>query len=196
MFTGIIEKTGIIKGISKKMDTHRLTVYIKKELDSVKKGDSIAVNGACLTVVDIARNRLTFDIMEETFRNTSFRYMKNNDVVNIEKALLWQSRLEGHFVLGHVDRVGKLMAIKKYSRPYIDVAVAPDDKIYVVKKGSIAIDGISLTIGEIYANMIRAYLIPYTLLNTNLKYKRRGDAANIEFDILGKYVQQKKKGFI
>ena len=206
MFTGIIEKTATIKNLTRKQSTCRLTIYIKKDLDSVKKGDSISVNGACLTVVDIRKNHLTFDIMHETFRNTSFSHSKSNDIVNIERSLEWKSRLDGHFVLGHVDSVQKIKTIKKNARPYVEVAISPDDKTHVVRKGSIAIEGISLTIGEVYKDRIRVYIIPYTLQNTNLKYKKTGDWVNIEFDILGKYAHKspqvlteeflKNKGFI
>ncbi|UCD55474.1 MAG: riboflavin synthase [Candidatus Omnitrophota bacterium] len=188
MFTGIIEQTGIIKNLSKKKDIYRLDIYIKKNLDSIKAGSSVSINGVCLTVVDLRKNHVIFDIMKETFLNTSFRHLKNNDVVNIESSLKWAPRIDGHFVLGHIDRIQRIKSIEKHTRPYIDVTLAPDDKIYIVKKGSIAIDGISLTIGEVYKDKVRAYIIPYTLKNTNLKYKKKGDPVNIEFDILGKYI--------
>jgi len=190
MFTGIIEQTGIIKNLSKKKDVYRLAVYVKKDLDSIGTGDSISINGACLTVVDVRKNHIIFDIMGETFLNTSFCHLRNNDVVNIERALKWEGRLDGHFVLGHIDRVQRIKSIEKHTHPYIDVTIAPDDKIYLVKKGSIAIDGVSLTIGEVYKDRIRAHIIPYTLKKTNLKYKKKGDPVNVEFDILGKYIHK------
>ncbi len=188
MFTGIIEQTGIIKNLSKKKDVYRLDIYIKKDLDSIETGDSVSINGVCLTAVDVRKNHLIFDIMGETFLNTSFCHLRNNDVVNIERALKWEGRLDGHFVLGHIDRVQRIKSIEEHAHPYIDVTIASDDKIYIVKKGSIAIDGVSLTIGEVYKDRIRAYIIPYTLKKTNLKYKKKGDPVNIEFDILGKYI--------
>ena len=188
MFTGIIEQTGIIKNLSKKKDVYRSAIYIKKDLDSIVTGDSVSINGVCLTAVDVRKNHIIFDIMRETFLDTSFCHLRNNDVVNIERSLEWESRIDGHFVLGHVDRVQRIKAIEKHTHPYIDVTIAPDDKIYIVKKGSIAIDGISLTIGEVYKDRIRVYVIPYTLKKTNLKYKKKGDPVNIEFDILGKYI--------
>lgn len=192
MFTGIIERTGLVKNISKRYNTYQLTVDIGKYLGAVKKGDSISVNGVCLTAVDIRKNQLVFDLMEETFTNTSFRYIKNRDMVNIERSLGWQSRLEGHFVLGHVDGTRKIKTIRKEVHPYIDISIVPDDKIYIVEKGSIAIEGISLTIAEVYASYFRVYIIPYTLANTNLKYKKTGDQVNIEFDILGKYIHNRE----
>ena len=190
MFTGIIEHTAVIKNLSKTKDTYRLTLYIKKELTSIEIGDSVSVNGACLTLVGIRKNHLLFDIMRETFKSSSFSQAKANDIVNIERSLKVTSRVEGHFVSGHVDKVQRIKFIEKHIHPYVDVTIAPEDKAYVVKKGSIAIDGISLTIGEVYKDTIRAHIIPHTLSSTNLKYKKKGEPVNIEFDILGKYVHK------
>lgn len=192
MFTGIIEQTAPIESLSKGKDGYRLVICPGKNLDSVKIGDSISVNGTCLTIVEIKKNRLAFDIMAETFRNTSFPDLKKNDVVNVERSLALGSRIDGHFVLGHVDRVQRIKSIEKHPRPFIEVTLAPDDRIYLAKKGSIAIDGISLTIGEIHKESIRFYLIPHTLKNTNLKYKKKDDPVNVEFDVLGKYIQNGK----
>ncbi|MGB2705304.1 MAG: riboflavin synthase [Candidatus Omnitrophota bacterium] len=191
MFTGIIEETGIIKDISRKGDTHRLSVCLPKKPDTIKIGDSISVNGACLSVVGLEKNHLLFDITEETFRNTSLRHMKADDIVNIERSLGWKARLEGHFVLGHIDGARKIRSIKKGAHPHMDITILPGDKIYVVKKGSIAIDGISLTVGALYETAVRVFLIPHTQSNTNLKHKKAGDEVNIEFDILGKYVKNR-----
>ena len=105
MFTGIIEQTGIIKNLSKKKDVYRLDIYVKKDLASIGIGDSVSVNGACLTVIDIRKNRLIFDVMQKSFRNTSFCHLRNNDIVNIERSLKATSRIDGHFVLGHIDKV-------------------------------------------------------------------------------------------
>lgn len=191
MFTGIIEQTGIVKDISIKGDTRQLSVYLSKKADSLKIGDSISVSGVCLSVVTFEKNNLIFDVTEETFKNTSLRRAKTNDIVNIERSLKREGGLDGHFVLGHVDGTRKIKALKKDSRPYTDILIFPDDKPYVVKKGSIAIDGISLTVSEVYESAIRVFLIPHTLENTNLKHKKAGDEVNIEFDILGKYAQKR-----
>jgi riboflavin synthase len=192
VFTGIVNRTGIVKGISRKRDTHRLEISTKPRTDSVKEGDSLAINGTCLTLVDMKGNTLLFDIMQETFAKTSFTHLKRNDVVNVERSLGWKARVEGHFVLGHIDSVQKIKAIKKAPRPYMDVSVAKDDRMYVVRKGSVAIDGISMTVGDVFTDAIRVYIIPYTLENTNLKYKKRGGWVNIEFDILGKYIKNRQ----
>jgi len=188
VFTGLVENTGRIKNLSRKVDTYRLEVLTEQKLNSVKIGDSISVNGTCLSVVVTSGKTLSFDIMAETFKKTSFAGLKNNDIVNLERSLELNSRLDGHFVTGHVDSVQEIKEIKKHKKPYIDIAIAKNDKMHVVKKGSVAIDGVSLTIGEIYDGKIRVYIIPHTLQNTNLRFKKKGDAVNLEFDVLGKYV--------
>jgi len=190
MFTGIIEQTGIIKDISRGSGTRRLCVHLSKKPESAKIGDSVSINGVCLSIIEIEKNHLSFDIMEETFKNTSFRRAKANDIVNVERSRAWKERIEGHFVLGHVDGARKIRSIKKDAGPpYVDIAVLPGDKIYLVKKGSLAIDGISLTVGALYESAVRVFLIPHTLRNTTLEYKKTGDEINVEFDILGKYVE-------
>ena len=191
MFTGVIEKTAKVESIAKKKAIHRLTLSVDKGLSHAKLGDSISVNGACLTVVAIKNNQFEFDVMKETFDKTSFRYLKKGDRVNTEAALMANSRLEGHFVLGHIDVMRKIKVLKKGALSYLDIEILPDDKKYVVKKASIAIDGISLTIGEIKRGSVRMFLIPYTLKNTSLENKKSGDWINVEFDILGKYILNK-----
>jgi len=189
MFTGIIEKTGVIKDLSLKGDTRRLNIFLKDITGAVKRGDSIAVNGVCLTVVNVKGDLFSFDLMEESFKNTSFRYAKKGDAVNIERALAFGSRLEGHFVSGHVDGIRKIKSIKLHDRPRMDISIGRSDKKYAVEKSSVAIDGISLTIAEAHENTIRLCMIPYTIRNTNLKLKKEGQWVNMEFDILAKYVQ-------
>jgi len=191
VFTGIVEQTAVITDISGRGDTRRLALCPGKNSGAVKPGDSVSVSGVCLTVVDVKKGRLVFDVMGETLKNTTLGRLKKNDPVNMERALGQNSRIDGHFVLGHVDSVQKIKSIKKGPRARMDISVAPADKIYVVKKGSIAIDGVGLTVGDVYEGMIRVYIIPYTLRNTNLKYKKTGDAVNVEFDILGKYIQKR-----
>lgn len=192
MFTGIIEQTGKVKSVFLKKDTYRLEILPTRNMDSLKNGDSLSINGTCLTLVGIKNGVLFFDVMKETFKRTSLRFLKKNDIINIERALSWKSRVDGHFVYGHIDSVCKIKSIKKTSRPCIDISIPKDSRAYVVERGSIAIEGISLTVGELYKNGLRAYIIPYTLLNTNLKYKKINDPVNVEFDILGKYAQNRQ----
>ncbi|MBN1354569.1 MAG: riboflavin synthase [Candidatus Omnitrophica bacterium] len=191
MFTGIIEKTADIRELKRGKKTYRLVISVKGDMEAPNIGDSVAVSGVCLTVISAERNNMQFDIIEETFKNTLFSHLKKNDVVNVERALKWQSRLEGHFVLGHVDTVQKIGAIKKHNRPYIDIIMDPKYEKYIVEKGSVAIDGISLTVNDARKDGFRAYLIPHTMLNTSLRHKNTGSFVNIEFDILGKYVADK-----
>jgi len=187
MFTGIIEKTGLVKKVNKAKSTHRLVISVRGILENTKIGDSIAINGICLTLVERKNNLLSFDVMGETFKGTTFHFLKVNDIVNVEQALKASLRLEGHFVLGHTDCIGKLKSIKKGSHPYIDVTISSDDKKYVVEKGSIAIDGISLTVARVYKDRVRMFLIPHTYENTSILHKKTEDPVNVEFDVLGKY---------
>jgi len=189
MFTGIIEEKAVIKKISPVSGAFRLELSVKKKSDWVKKGDSVAINGVCLTAVSVSDGAFEFDITEHTFKNTSLSALSPGGVVNVERALKWSSGIDGHFVLGHVDRASRIKSIKKTTGPCIDIFFSPEDRAYVVKKGSVAVDGISLTIGEVYSDAFRVYIIPYTFENTNLKNKKKNDLVNIEFDILGKYVK-------
>lgn len=188
MFTGIIEETGIVKDFRRIKGSARLSIKPEKSFNLVKCGDSISVNGACLTVVDLTNKLLTFDVMEETLRKTNIKRLDRGSVVNLERALKSDGRVEGHFVLGHVDGERQIKIIRKYATPYLDILLSGDDRRYVVKKGSVAIDGISLTVSDVFADALRVNIIPYTFKNTNLKHKSSGDFVNIEFDILGKYI--------
>jgi len=190
MFTGIIENQGTVKEISKKQNAYRLSVAFKKIPDNVKPGDSISVNGICLTAERIKKDIFLFDITEETFKSTAFRYLKKNEFVNIERALKELSRIDGHFVSGHVDGRRRIKSVKRTPPAFIEIAILPGDEKYAAKKASIAIDGISLTIGDVYRESLKAYLVPHTLENTNLKTKRPGEWVNVEFDILAKYLEK------
>ena len=180
MFSGIVEETGLFKGFSRVKDAYRLKVATKKPLGTAKKGDSIAINGACLTLVGATNNLLFFDVTGETFTRTSLRYLRHSTVCNIERALQWKSRIDGHFVSGHIDGVRTIKNIKRRGGFEMDLSIGKDDSSRVVEKGSIAIDGISLTINYVYDNRIRVSIIPFTLLNTNLRYKKTGDKSSAE----------------
>ncbi|MCQ9206751.1 MAG: riboflavin synthase [Omnitrophica bacterium] len=190
MFSGIVEETGFFKGLSRAKDAYRLKIATKKSFGPVKKGDSVSINGACLTLVGITNDLLLFDVTGETFAGTSLRYLRHNAVCNVERALQWKSRIDGHFVSGHVDGVRTIKNIRRRGGFEMDMSTGKEDSARVVKKGSIAIDGISLTISNVYDDRIRLSIIPFTLLNTNLRYKKIGDKVNVEFDILGKYAER------
>ena len=194
MFSGIIEETGFFKGLSRAKDAYRLKIATKKSPGPVKKGDSLSINGACLTLAGITSNLLLFDVTGETFARTSVRHLRHNAVCNIERALQWKSRIDGHFVSGHIDGVRTIKNISRRGGFEMDISIDKNDSARIVEKGSIAIDGISLTISGVYDDRIRLNIIPFTLLNTNLQYKKIGDKVNVEFDILGKYAERARSG--
>ena len=187
MFTGIIEEIGKISSITKST----ITIKSKTVLEDAKLGDSIAVNGVCLTIVDLKKDEFTANISDETFKITNFSELKSGDFVNLERALTLNSRLGGHIVTGHIDTVGEIVSIIDKNEFY-DLSVKFDKNFenYVVKKGSITINGISLTIAEINNNTVSVAIIPHTFNNTILKTLKSKDSVNIEFDILAKYVEK------
>ncbi|MBI5574212.1 MAG: riboflavin synthase [Elusimicrobia bacterium] len=193
MFTGIIEDLGTVKKINK------MQITVETKLDDIKIGDSVCVNGVCLTVVDylllVTRySLLTFDISEETFKKTNLGELKIGSVVNLERALKSDGRLGGHFVTGHIDGTGKILKIKKSGNSEIWQFSIPEIlSKYIAEKGSVAIDGISLTIVEKKINSFSVAIIPHTLKNTTLGIKKVGDTVNIETDILAKYILQQKE---
>ena len=187
MFTGIIEEIGKISSITKST----ITIKSKTVLEDAKLGDSIAVNGVCLTIVNLKKDEFTANISDETFKITNFSELKSGDFVNLERALSLSSRLGGHIVTGHIDTVGEIVSIINKNEFY-DLSIKFDKNFenYVVKKGSITINGISLTIAEINNNTVSVAIIPHTFNNTILKTLKPKDSVNIEFDILAKYVEK------
>ena len=187
MFTGIIEELGKIQGIT----SNKITINCKTVLEGSNIGDSIAVNGVCLTVSEIDYNGFTADVSLETLRVTSLKNLLVGDFVNLERAMMANGRFGGHIVSGHVDGLGKIISIvRNYDFYNIKIELNKDQAKYVVKKGSVAIDGISLTIADITSNIISLAIIPHTYENTNLKYLKVGDKVNIENDIMAKYVEK------
>jgi len=187
MFTGLVEDLGTVKAIHYGALNTRLTVETK--LNGISIGDSVAVNGACLTVVAIKQNLLTFDISKETLSRTNLKYLKTGDKVNLERALTLTKPLGGHIVQGHIDTVGKIEELKPLGEHYsLKVSFESKFSPYVVEKGSIAIDGISLTINSLGPNWVKINLIPHTFRSTVFRFRKRGDFVNIEFDLFGKYV--------
>lgn len=187
MFTGIIEEIGEISSITKST----ITIKSKTVLEDAKLGDSIAVSGVCLTIVNLKKDEFTANVSEETFKITNFSELKSGDFVNLERALSLSSRLGGHIVTGHIDTVGEIASIIDKNEFY-DLSVEFDKNFenYVVKKGSITINGISLTIADINNNTVSVAIIPHTFNNTILKTLKSKDSVNIEFDILAKYVEK------
>ena len=188
MFSGIIEEKARVKRVTKAPQGCKLTVESGIVSKDAKIGDSISVNGVCLTVTERRGRGVSFDVMEETLRRTSFADVSVGEALNLERALKAGDRISGHFVTGHVDCLGKIRAILKRPNDYaIEIELPTDKMAYVTAKGSIAVDGVSLTIAGVKDNRIKIYLIPLTLSNTNLASGKTGDSVNVEFDILGKY---------
>ncbi len=191
MFTGIIEEMGIIKKTRHGADSARLTIEGDVVLRDVKLGDSIAVNGICLTVVHFSERFFDVDVMAETLRKTNLEELKPGDRVNLERALRVGDRLGGHIVSGHIDGVGTIARRQREDIAELTDIRAPAEVLkYVVKKGSIAIDGISLTVVDVTDDTFRVSLIPHTAKLTTLGYKKSGDRVNLESDIIGKYVER------
>jgi riboflavin synthase len=191
MFTGIIEDTGKVSRIENRGQEKRLTLEFPLHLTEVQPGDSININGVCLTIVRKDGKAVEFDLSSETLQKTALRELKEGDQVNLERALRLAARLGGHIVTGHVDGIGEIVE-KREEGDFLQLRIRIPESVsrYVVQKGSIAIDGISLTVNEYQEGEIQMSLIPYTKEKTTLRQKMVGDRVNLEGDILGKYVEK------
>lgn len=189
MFTGLIVELGEIISLEKRAENALLSLRCKKILQDVAIGDSISINGVCLTVVKLSGDILSFDVSYETLRSTNLGQLKKSDRVNIEPSLKPNSKLGGHFVTGHVDGIGRIRS-KKQSGNVMKIEIEATSEIlhYIVQKGSIAIDGISLTVVDVFDNSFTIVIIPHTASLTTIGFKNPGDTVNLEADILGKYV--------
>ena len=187
MFTGLVEDIGEVISLFRDSKGGRLSV--RTELGDIKVGDSVAVNGACLTAVKVDENTITFEVSPETFKRTNLGLLRRGDPVNLERALRADSRLGGHFVLGHVDFTAKILSFRNLGEHReLVIEIPPDQRRFFVEKGSVAVDGISLTVNYVRGNSISINIVPYTFENTNLKFRKPGDLVNVEVDIIGKYV--------
>jgi riboflavin synthase len=189
MFTGIIEEIGTLQQIQKKENLFVFKVSASKIFSGIKLGDSIAVDGVCLTVTGCRGKTASFDLMKETLDKTNLGSKRVGDLVNLERALSSQSRIDGHFVTGHVDEVGIILN-RIENKNYLELSIKSSKNLaaYLVPKGSICIDGVSLTVGKITRGAFSVYLIPFTRKITTLGNKNKGDHVNVESDILAKYV--------
>ncbi len=191
MFTGIIEDKGKVLKVDYQGEMKRLTLEVPFDLTEVQLGDSISINGVCLTVVGKRGKTILVDLSPESLQKTTLSRVKEGDKVNLERALRLSDRLGGHILTGHIDGVGKITERRKEGNfLHLKIRIPSSVNPYVVQKGSIAIDGISLTVNESHEDWIRLTLIPYTLEKTTLMQKRVGDEVNVEADILGKYVKK------
>jgi len=191
MFTGIVEETGVIKDFATNGSNAVITVGCSKVLENSKIGDSIAIDGVCQTVTKLSPNTFSAQVSSETLNVTTFSSLKLGKKVNLERALTLSSRLGGHIVSGHIDGLGKVKNIQK-SGEFFDLKIEIDKTLskYIAKKGSVTVNGISLTIADIVSNEFKIAVIPHTFENTNLKDLKINDFVNIEVDILAKYVEK------
>jgi len=195
MFTGIVEEAGVIEKITPTKKSIELTVRARICGRGVKVGDSVAVNGCCLTAVKIAARGqaklIQFDLLQESWRRTNFQFSKAGSLVNLERSLRANGELGGHFVTGHVDGLGKISKWERAGKDHVlDIAAPPAVMRYLVFKGSVAVDGISLTVAAVQQKSFRIWIIPHTFDVTVLRERRVGDAVNLEADLLGKYVEK------
>ncbi len=190
MFTGLVESLGRVIDINISGGTAKLAIAPDKNFHNLKYGESIAVNGACLTLEkDFSNDRLTFHALEESLNKTNLKFLKVNDIVNLERALALGDRLGGHLVQGHIDTVSTVREIRKTETDFIlEINMKSDIRKFMIKKGSIAIDGISLTLVEVNDEYFSVHIIPTTLEETSLKNKKPNDYINLETDLIGKYV--------
>ena len=195
MFTGIVEETGVVESIRKTEKSIRLAVRCKVCARGLNIGSSLAVNGCCLTVAAFANRgrakRPEFDLLKETWERTNLQFTRPGSLVNLERPLRTDGSLGGHFVTGHIDGLGRITRWERLGQDHVlDIAAPPDVMRYVVFKGSIAVDGISLTVASVHRDGFRIWIIPHTYQITALRERKIGDAVDLEADLLGKYVEK------
>jgi riboflavin synthase len=195
MFTGIVEETGVVERIKPAAKSIEMTVRTKLCGRGLKVGASLAINGCCLTVVKVAtRGRFKlaqFDLLKETWQRTNLQFAKPNSLVNLERPLRTDGNLGGHFVTGHIDGIGRITRWERLGQDHVhDIAAPAEVMRYVVFKGSMAVDGISLTVAGVGRKSFRIWIIPHTYEVTALRERKTGDAVNLEADLIGKYVEK------
>ena len=190
MFSGIVQDLGKILSIESKAGGSVLLVKTSFDTD-IALGDSISVNGVCLTIANFKKNTLIFNVVDETLNKSSLSDLKAGDFVNLEKSLQYNEKISGHLVQGHVEGIGRIIKIENIGTEEVRFSIHLDSKLikYCIYKGSISIDGISLTIASLKANVIELAIIPHTFKNTNLSFKKVDDIVNIETDMIAKYVE-------
>lgn len=195
MFTGIIEEMGSVKALRREAGSARLTISASTVLGSTALGDSICVNGVCLTVVDMGRSEFSADVAYETLKVTDLGELQGGQKVNLERALQLSARIGGHLVTGHVDAVGRIRDKRQEGNSWRLFIEAPETALrYIIKKGSVAVDGISLTVADVDKTGFSIAMIPHTAKLTTLGFKSVGDSVNLETDIIGKYVERLLSG--
>jgi riboflavin synthase len=195
MFTGLVEEKGKLVNKIKTGDGLKLVICAKIVFDDLQIGSSISVNGVCLTVVELNKDSFAVDTIEETLKKTNLGRLNLNDFVNLERPLKADARLGGHFVLGHVDTTGTVQSVKELSNSHFVTISFPENfQKYLIYVGSVAIDGVSMTVAEVNNNSFSVGVIPHTWSETVFSSKKTGDTVNLEFDVLGKYVEKIMEG--
>ncbi len=195
MFTGLVEEKGTLSEKLPTGDGFQFTIKAKKIMNDLEIGSSIAVNGCCLTVVKKTEDSFSVDTIEETLKKTNLGVLKQGEKVNLERPLRADERLGGHFVLGHIDTIGRVEDVKELSNSHwVTISFKEEFKHYLIYVGSIAIDGVSMTVAELKDNTFSVGIIPHTWKETIFADKKIGDTVNLEFDVLGKYVERIMEG--
>lgn len=195
MFTGIVEEIGKTIRVQRSGNAIRLTIAVRKICADLAIGDSVSVNGACLTLSSRSDEHLNFDAVPETVERTALKYLKSGSPVNLERAMRMGDRIGGHFVQGHVDGVGVLLGMERKDNAHLLTIQADEDILkYMIPKGSVAVDGVSLTLDRITGSTFTVWIIPHTFDNTVFRQRRLGDRLNIENDMIGKYVARYVSG--
>lgn len=191
MFTGLIEEVGSVIGVGASKNGNQLRIAAPRIAKKMRCGDSLAVNGCCLTLKSRHGDELIFDLLEETIARTNLKKVERRQMVNLERAVAAQERFGGHFVQGHIDWVSPVLAYRKSGADFrLEIELPGQFAHYVAEKGSIAVNGISLTVAEVLTKSFVTWVIPYTKMHTNLDRVQAGDLMNLEFDILAKYVER------
>lgn len=191
MFTGLVEEIGIVESITGNQEACLMRVRAQKVLDGVQIGDSIAVNGICLTVTSFSMRHFEVDVMPETLRHTSLRQLQRGQKVNLERAMKLGDRFGGHLVSGHVDGTGTILSRQLHANAVLFRIDATAELVkYIIPRGSICIDGISLTVVDVQESSFSVSIIPHTLASTSLQERKPGDRVNLETDMIGKYVER------
>lgn len=191
MFTGIIEEIGTVANIERGAKSSRITISAERIFDDLKIGDSVSVNGMCATAAEISGNTFTADIMAESMRRTNLGDLKKGSRVNLERAMQLNGRFGGHIVSGHIDGTGVIISQRREDNAVWLTVGAPENIMrYIIEKGSVAIDGVSLTVASVYSDAFAVSLIPHTAGETTLLSKRTGEKVNLECDIVGKYIER------
>jgi riboflavin synthase len=191
MFTGIVEEIGTIHSVQRGKQSAVLKIGASQIVEGLKNGDSVNTNGACLTVISVDGDSFSADVMAETMRLTNLQFLKPGSKVNLERAMKLNERLGGHLVSGHIDGTGTITGIaEEDNAQWITVSADPAILRYMIKKGSIAIDGISLTVAKLTGNDFSVSLIPYTIKDTTLAHRKKGEMVNLECDMVGKYIER------